>query len=72
MTSITSFVGTYPRDIDREINHFLDEYKQYHRYAKVIDIKVTAVVRPAGNEKLPAETLYIYVVILDDRGGHDG
>jgi len=72
--AIKSFVGIDPEIIEHDISKFFYEYKKYHPYAKIIDIKVTATVRPVGNfcdnRGFATETEYLYVVIIEDRGGH--
>ena len=72
--AIRSFVGTDPGNIDNVINKYFYEYKGYHPYAKIVDIKVTSTVRPVenfcDNRWFATETEYLYVVIIEDRGGH--
>lgn len=71
---IRSFVGTDTQNIDQEIIKYFYEYKKYHPYAKIVDIKVTSTVRPVenfcDNRGFATETEYLYVVIIEDRGGH--
>lgn len=72
--AIKSFVGTDPCIIDRDISKYFYEYKKYHPFAKIVDIKVTSTFRPVGNfcdnRGFATETEYLYVVIIEDRGGH--
>lgn len=72
--AIKSFVGTDPWIIDRDIIKYFCEYKKYHPFAKIVDIKVTSTFRPVGNfcdnRGFATETEYLYVVIIEDRGGH--
>lgn len=71
---IKSFVGIDPGVIDYDITKYFCEYKKYHPYAKIVDIKVTSTVRPVenfcDNRGFATEIEYLYVVIIEDRGGH--
>lgn len=72
--AIRSFVGKDPGNIDTEIIKYFYKYKEYHPYAKIVDVKVTSTVRPVenfcDNRGFATETEYLYVVIIEDRGGY--